>query len=151
MKLTKSLCSAVLGCVFAISAWGQSTATLSGIVTDPSGAVVPNAKVTVHSLATGLDRIIETDGGVVDASLDTQLVCFDEAIREVLSEALAAGLKDPRIGFVTVTSVDTSPDLRQARVYVSVLGDARAREDTLDGLASAAGFLQRVVAGLYLL
>jgi ribosome-binding factor A len=74
----------------------------------------------------------------------------DEAIREVLSEALAAGLKDPRIGFVTVTSVDTSPDLRQARVYVSVLGDARAREDTLDGLASAAGFLQRVVAGLRL-
>ncbi|PZR65340.1 MAG: 30S ribosome-binding factor RbfA [Solirubrobacterales bacterium] len=67
----------------------------------------------------------------------------DEAIREVLSEALAAGLKDPRIGFVTVTSVDTSPDLRQARVYVSVLGDERSRDNTLDGLTSAAGFLQR--------
>jgi ribosome-binding factor A len=71
----------------------------------------------------------------------------DEAIREVLSEALAAGLKDPRIGFVTVTSVDTSPDLRQSRVYVSVLGDERARDDTLDGLGSAAGFLQREIGG----
>ena len=54
----------------------------------------------------------------------------DEAIREVLSDALASDLKDPRIGFVTVTDVKTSPDLRHARVYVSVLGDAeRARGD----------------------
>jgi len=41
----------------------------------------------------------------------------NEAIREVLSEAIAAGLKDPRIGFVTVVSVDTAPDLRSARAY----------------------------------
>ena len=47
----------------------------------------------------------------------------NEAVREVLSARIAEGLKDPRIGFVTVTSVNTSPDLRQARVYVSVLGD----------------------------
>ena len=46
----------------------------------------------------------------------------NEAVREVVSARLAEGLKDPRIGFVTVTSVDTSPDLHQARVYVSVLG-----------------------------
>jgi ribosome-binding factor A len=70
----------------------------------------------------------------------------NEAVREVLSARLAEGLKDPRIGFVTVTSVDTSPDLRQARVYVSVLGDQRAREDTLAGLTSSHGVLQRGLA-----
>jgi ribosome-binding factor A len=70
----------------------------------------------------------------------------DEAMRQVLGEALAQDLKDPRIGFVTVTDVKTSPDLRHARVYVSVLGDAAAREATLDGLRSAHGFLQARVA-----
>ena len=66
----------------------------------------------------------------------------DEAMREVLSAALSEGLKDPRVGFVTVTDVKTSPDLRHARVFVSVLGDAAARAATLDGLASAHGYLQ---------
>jgi ribosome-binding factor A len=70
----------------------------------------------------------------------------NEAVREVLSARLAEGLKDPRIGFVTVTSVDTSPDLRQARVYVSVLGNERTRDDTLAGLASSHGLLQRDLA-----
>jgi ribosome-binding factor A len=70
----------------------------------------------------------------------------NEAVREVLSARLAEGLKDPRIGFVTVTSVDTSPDLRQARVYVSVLGDESTRDDTLAGLASSHGLLQRDLA-----
>ena len=46
----------------------------------------------------------------------------DEAIRQVLGDAVAGDLKDPRVGFVTVTDVRTSPDLRHARVYVSVLG-----------------------------
>ena len=58
----------------------------------------------------------------------------NEAVREVLSAQLAAGLKDPRIGFVTVTGVETSPDLRNARVFFSVLGDEEAREDALAGL-----------------
>lgn len=71
----------------------------------------------------------------------------DEAVREVLSEALTGDLKDPRIGFVTVTAVDTSPDLRHARVYVSVLGDDDERAASLDGLQSAHGHLQRCVAG----
>ena len=70
----------------------------------------------------------------------------DEAIREVLSDALGSSeLKDPRIGFVTVTDVKTSADLRHARVYVTVLGDDKRRAETLDGLRSAHGVLQRKV------
>ena len=70
----------------------------------------------------------------------------NEAVREVLSARLAAGLKDPRIGFVTVTAVETSPDLRHARVYVSVLGSEEERERSLAGLASSHGVLQREIA-----
>jgi ribosome-binding factor A len=70
----------------------------------------------------------------------------NEAVREVLSARLAEGLKDPRIGFVTLTSVDTSPDLRHARVYVSVLGGETERAETLAGLASAHGLLQKTIA-----
>jgi ribosome-binding factor A len=69
----------------------------------------------------------------------------NEAVREVLSGHIAENLKDPRIGFVTVTGVDTSPDLRHARVYVSVLGSEDERQAALDGLQSAAGFLQSKV------
>jgi len=71
----------------------------------------------------------------------------DEAVRAVLSDAITQEIKDPRVGFVTVTAVKTSPDLRHARVYVSVLGDEAARADTLAGLTSAHGFLQRRIAG----
>lgn len=71
----------------------------------------------------------------------------NEAMREVLSEALTKDVKDPRVGFVTVTAVETSPDLRHARVYVSVLGDETERAASLDGLQSAHGFLQGRVAG----
>src|SRR6478736_4538158 len=70
----------------------------------------------------------------------------DVAMRQVLGEALAQDVKDPRIGFVTVTDVKTSPDLRHARVYVSVLGTPQEQTDTIDGLESAHGFLQRKVA-----
>jgi ribosome-binding factor A len=70
----------------------------------------------------------------------------NEAVREVISARIAEGFNDPRIGFVTLTSVDTSPDLRQARVYVSVLGDEAARADTLAGLRSAHGLLQQAIA-----
>ena len=70
----------------------------------------------------------------------------NEAVREVLSARLAGGLKDPRIGFVTVTAVETSPDLSHARVFVSVLGGDEERQDTLSGLASAHGILQAAVA-----
>jgi len=69
----------------------------------------------------------------------------NESLRQVLSEALLE-LKDPRIGFVTVTGVETSPDLRHARVFVSVLGSEVKRAKTLDGLAAAHGVLQARLA-----
>lgn len=69
----------------------------------------------------------------------------NESVRQVLSEALPE-LKDPRIGFVTVTGVRTSPDLRHARVYVSVLGPERKRQETLDALTAAHGVLQARIA-----
>jgi ribosome-binding factor A len=65
----------------------------------------------------------------------------NESVRQVLSEAVGE-LKDPRIGFVTVTGVETTPDLRQARVYVSVFGSEEARQETLAGLEAAHGVLQ---------
>jgi ribosome-binding factor A len=76
----------------------------------------------------------------------------DEAVHQVIGDAISRGLKDPRIGFLTVTDVRTSPDLRHARVYVSVLGSggepatAQQREDTLQGLQSAHGYLQGLLA-----
>jgi ribosome-binding factor A len=68
----------------------------------------------------------------------------NESLREVLSESMGA-LKDPRIGFVTITGVETSPDLRYAKVFVSVLGSARKREATLTGLNSSHGVLQAAI------
>src|SRR5438477_141343 len=65
----------------------------------------------------------------------------NESVRQVLAEALPE-LKDPRIGLVTITGVDTSPDLRHAVVYVSVLGSLRKRNATLEGLEAAHGLLQ---------
>jgi ribosome-binding factor A len=76
----------------------------------------------------------------------------DQAIRQVIGDAVAGEVKDPRVGFITVTDVRTSADLRHARVYVSVLGDAggssslEQREASLEGLRSAHGFLQARVA-----
>jgi ribosome-binding factor A len=69
----------------------------------------------------------------------------NEAVKEVVSSAVGE-LKDPRIGFVTVTGVETSPDLRHARVYVSVLGSEAKRRKTLAGLEAAHGVLQARVA-----
>ena len=82
---------------------------------------------------------------------DGRMRRVDEAVREVLSDAIAKDLLDPRVGFVTVTAVKTSNDLRHARVYVSVLGDDHTRSETLDGLRSAHGFLQGRVAAELLL
>jgi ribosome-binding factor A len=69
----------------------------------------------------------------------------NESIRQVLSESVPE-LKDPRIGFVTVTGVSTSADLRHATVYVSVLGGEKKRDATLRGLSAAHGVLQSAIA-----
>jgi ribosome-binding factor A len=65
----------------------------------------------------------------------------NESVRQVLSETLPE-LKDPRIGFVTVTGVETSTDLRHARVFVSVFGSERKQQATIEGLTAAHGVLQ---------
>src|SRR5436190_21404995 len=70
----------------------------------------------------------------------------NELLREGIGSAIPTGLEDPRIGFVTVTSVETSPDLRSARVYVSVLGGEPEREAALAGLRSSHGVLQAMIA-----
>jgi ribosome-binding factor A len=69
----------------------------------------------------------------------------NESVRQVLAEALPE-LKDPRIGLVTVTGVETAPDLRHAKVFVSVLGSSRKRRASLDGLEAAHGVLQSRLA-----
>ncbi len=71
---------------------------------------------------------------------------INEVLREVVGAAIAGELSDPRIGFVTVTAVETSPDLRTAKVYVSVLGSEEEREASLSGLRSSHGVLQSRIA-----
>ncbi|MBN2169029.1 MAG: 30S ribosome-binding factor RbfA [Actinobacteria bacterium] len=66
----------------------------------------------------------------------------EEACKEELSELLQKEVKDPRVGFVTITRVKVSPDLRYAKVYVSVLGEEEEAEQSLEGLNSAKGFLK---------
>ncbi len=68
-----------------------------------------------------------------------------ELLHEEISQLLQREVKDPRLGFVTVTGVDVSPDLRQARVYVTVLGDEAEAKSALAGLASAAGYFRSIL------
>ena len=81
-----------------------------------------------------------------------RLLRVNESIKETLSSLITAeGLKDPRVGFVTLTGVEASPDLRYAKVFVSVLGDAKAREATMEALEHSRGFLQgRINAELHM-
>jgi ribosome-binding factor A len=72
-----------------------------------------------------------------------RLLKVNEGIKETLSSVITAeGLKDPRVGFVTVTGVETTPDLRYAKVFVSVLGSKTERELTMKALEKSRGFLQ---------
>jgi ribosome-binding factor A len=71
---------------------------------------------------------------------------INEVLREVVGASIGSELSDPRIGFVTVTSVETSSDLRTAKVYVSVLGSPEEREATLRGLSSSRGVIQARIA-----
>lgn len=69
----------------------------------------------------------------------------NELLREELSQ-LIRGLKDPRVGIVTITAVDTSPELDVARVYVQLFGDDARQHEALNGLARAAGYLRGQLA-----
>ncbi len=69
-----------------------------------------------------------------------------EAIREVVSMAILTDLKDPRVQDVTVTHVEVTPDMRQAKVHVSVMGDETKQQLSLRGLQNSAGFLQTKVS-----
>jgi ribosome-binding factor A len=81
-----------------------------------------------------------------------RLLKINESVKETLSSVITAeGLKDPRIGFVTVTGVETSPDLRHAKVFVSVLGDKTERDLTMTALEKSRGFLQgKINASLHM-
>jgi ribosome-binding factor A len=68
-----------------------------------------------------------------------------EEIREEVARMISGELKDPRIGFVTVTRVNLGPDLRQARIFVGVLGTEKQRQASLVGLKQASGFMRRAL------
>ncbi len=70
----------------------------------------------------------------------------NEALKEIIGTALARQLKDPRIGFVTLTGVDTAPDLSHAKVFVSVYGKQSDKDSTMEGLFAARPFLQRLIS-----
>jgi ribosome-binding factor A len=77
--------------------------------------------------------------------VSTRTEKLSDLIREEISRLLLREIRDPRIGFVTITGASVSPDLRNVRVFVSVLGDAAARDASLRALASAAGFIQKAL------
>ena len=66
-----------------------------------------------------------------------------EMLREELTDIIRTEVKDPRVGFFTITRVDIGPDLRSATAMVSVLGTDKERADTLEALRSAAGYIRR--------
>jgi ribosome-binding factor A len=66
-----------------------------------------------------------------------------ELIHKEISMLLISGLKDPRVGFVTITGVEVTPDLHLARVFYSVIGDEKARRDTAAGLKSSVPFIRQ--------
>ncbi|WP_284139993.1 MULTISPECIES: 30S ribosome-binding factor RbfA [unclassified Virgibacillus] len=65
-----------------------------------------------------------------------------EQMKKELGEILGRKIKDPRVGFVTVTDVEVTGDLQQAKIFISVLGDEKQKHDTLLGLAKAKGFIR---------
>lgn len=67
-------------------------------------------------------------------------------LKKEISKILQEDLKDPRIGFVTITRIDLTGDLRYARVYFSILGDDAAKEESLKGIKSAIGFIRKLIA-----
>jgi len=77
--------------------------------------------------------------------MTTRTERMSDLMRDEVSRLIQRDLRDPRIGFVTVTGADVSPDLRNVRLYVSVLGDDTQRQATLKALNGARGFFQRAL------
>lgn len=69
-----------------------------------------------------------------------------EALRQEISKIVHEEIKDPRIGFITITKVELTKDLRHAKVYFSILGDAKDNSKALQGLNSAKGYIKNIVA-----
>ncbi len=98
----------------------------------------------------------KTFSGNLDISLQTgdsirnmqkiRMQRVNEALKEIIGEVIVDKLQDPRIGFVTVTRVETSVDLKRAKVFVSIMGDESVRKDTLAGLSSSHGMIQSKIA-----
>jgi ribosome-binding factor A len=70
----------------------------------------------------------------------------NEALKEIIGIALSQDLKDPRIGFVTLTGVETASDLSHAKVFISVYGKQSEKDSTMEGLRAARPFLQRLIS-----
>ncbi len=68
-----------------------------------------------------------------------------ELLKEEISDILRREVRDPRIGFVSITEVDVSGDLRHAKVFVSVMGDEQEKQDTMEGLEEATGYIRSLV------
>ncbi len=71
---------------------------------------------------------------------------INEALKEIIGNALSKDLKDPRIGFVTLTGVETAPDLSHAKVFLSVYGKQAEKDATFEGLRAARPYLQRLIS-----
>ena len=69
-----------------------------------------------------------------------------EALRQEISKIVQNEMKDPRIGFITITRVDLTKDLRYARIYFSILGDDNAKEESLKGIKSSIGYIRKLIA-----
>ncbi len=67
------------------------------------------------------------------------------AMKREISKIIHSEIKDPRIGFITITRVDITQDLRYAKVFFSILGEAKAKEASLEGLKSATGYIRRLI------
>ena len=119
------------------------TAEGGGTATPPLGGGVVDRGQPRHLHPSGRDavRVLKR----LNSPVSERMRRVNESVRQVLAEALPE-LKDPRIGLITVTGVDTTPDLRHATVYVSVLGSGRKQRASLVGLEAAHGVLQSRLA-----
>ncbi len=81
----------------------------------------------------------------LDMAGSYRLERLNESIKELLSEMLMSRIKDPRIGFVTITSVEVASDLLSAKVYFSVMGDKEKRLQTESGLKSAKNYMRKTI------